>query len=170
MSRRADYWGLARAGGGECDGGGLADGISEQTFYRWKAKYGGMQASDRAEAQGAEGRAALAASNRLSGDVGSSIRNLNLATVYGRLRLPMLSAGHLVQNSRLMHHTTDRYCAVAARRFCEDADMETLDYASRSHQKRRLLVLAGCRSLRASPSALSSSPDRRSMRGWTVGA
>ena len=23
-----------------------ADGISEQTFYRWKAKYGGMQASD----------------------------------------------------------------------------------------------------------------------------
>ena len=46
-----------------------ADGISEQTFYRWKAKYGGDAGVGRAEAQGAGGRAALAASNRLSGDV-----------------------------------------------------------------------------------------------------
>ena len=29
-------------------------GISEQTFYRWKAKYGGMQVSD-AEAEDAGG-------------------------------------------------------------------------------------------------------------------
>jgi putative transposase len=29
-------------------------GVSEQTFYRWKAKYGGMGASDAAKVKGLE--------------------------------------------------------------------------------------------------------------------
>ena len=31
-------------------------GISEQTFYRWRSKYGGMQVSEAEETQGTRGR------------------------------------------------------------------------------------------------------------------
>jgi putative transposase len=56
IQRTADHRGAARAGGGRDDGGGVpaARRVSEQTFYRWKAKYGGMGASDAAKLKGLE--------------------------------------------------------------------------------------------------------------------
>ncbi len=43
----ADHRGSARAGGrGDGQGGHPSAGISEQSFYRWKAKYGGLEVSE----------------------------------------------------------------------------------------------------------------------------
>lgn len=51
-----DHWRAARAGG-RIDEGAEAcrrHGVSEQTFYRWKSKYGGMGPSDAARLKGLE--------------------------------------------------------------------------------------------------------------------
>jgi putative transposase len=44
---RADYRDFAGAGGGSADGGGVCrHGISSPTFYKWKAKFGGLEVSE----------------------------------------------------------------------------------------------------------------------------
>ena len=47
VQRGADHRDPARAGGGRSgQGDHRRHGISEQSFYRWKAKYGGMEVSE----------------------------------------------------------------------------------------------------------------------------
>ena len=47
VQRGADRPGTQRAGGRRRDSGALPrHGISEQTFYRWKQKYGGLDGSE----------------------------------------------------------------------------------------------------------------------------
>lgn len=45
---RADSGDIEEAGGRGCDSGVVCrkHGISAQTFYRWKAKYGGLEVSE----------------------------------------------------------------------------------------------------------------------------
>lgn len=44
--RRTNHCGAARGGGRREGGGAAAHGISEATFYNWRAKYGGMTFSE----------------------------------------------------------------------------------------------------------------------------
>ena len=47
VQRGADHRGFAGAGGRSGDRGGLpAHGISTTTFYKWKARYGGLEVSE----------------------------------------------------------------------------------------------------------------------------
>ena len=56
IDRRADHW-LPEAGrGGNADQGGLPQqrGFSDGTFYKWRSKFGGMEASEAQRLRGLE--------------------------------------------------------------------------------------------------------------------